>query len=115
MRRRAIADEFEIVAARCGGSHDYAENRTMIAMIESWHPSFVQFINPGLYLVYFRGRRKKAHSAGLTNELKGNPAFGNVRIGTGYGQLVAQTSLLGRIVSAPLGEAVNQAVRNVGP
>jgi len=112
MWKRAIADDFEIVAARCGDAQDYAKNRAMVTLIEAWHPSFWQFINPDLYLVYFRGKLKKDRSDGLASQMKGHPAFANIRIGTGCGRLVTQVTLFGKVVSAPLGEAANQAVRN---
>ena len=73
-------------------------------------------LEPGIFLVYFairRGGRTKSLklTAGLGTLKKPGTALYDIGVAKAVGELITETNWYGKIITAPYGDAVNQAMK----
>ena len=84
--------------------------------IASSKPHYWEELEPGIIAVYFAIRRGgRTRSLKLTASLgtlkKPDTVFHDIGVGRAGGELVTETNWYGKIITAPFGDAVNQAIK----
>lgn len=116
--RKAIQDEFVIVAISSGLTMDVDNNAVMVAAIECSRPSYWEMMNPSGYTVFFRSREpdSRARVEALVSQVRDfiirDDRFTDFSVGLSEGRLTTEVNWRGRICFPPMGGAVNDAFRN---
>jgi len=116
--RKAIEDEFVIVAISSGLTMDVDNNGVMVTAIERSRPSYWEMMNPDGYTVFFRSRESdsRARAEGLVSQVKDfivrDDSFAEFKVGLSEGRLITEVNWRGRICFPPMGGAANDAFKN---
>lgn len=115
--RKALQDDFLVVAISSGLTMDADNNSVMVAAIKRSKPSHWEMVNPSGYTAFFRSRESgsRGRAENLVSEAQGfimrDKKFSEFKVGLSEGRLVTEVSWCGRICFPPMGSAVNDAVK----
>lgn len=116
--RKAIQDDFMIVAISPGLTMDMDNNAVMVAAIQRSRPSHWEMMNPDGYTAYFRSRESdsRGRAKSLVSQVQDfiirDQRFAEFKVGLSEGCLVAEINWRGRICFPPMGGAVNDAFKS---
>lgn len=108
--------EFIVVCIHCPKSLPEADVARLRQRIVSSKSHYWEETDPGIYLVYFSirsgGRTKSIKlTAALGTLKKPGSALSEIGVAKAIGELVTEANWYGKILTAPFGDAVNQAMR----
>ena len=108
--------EYIVVCIHCTIPLTGSDMATLQERIASSRPHYWEELEPGIIAVYFairRGGRTKSLklTASLGSLKKPGTAFYNIGIAKAVGELITETNWYGKIITAPFGDAVNQAMK----
>ena len=108
--------EYIVVCIHCTTPLAGSDLATLQERIVSSKPHYWEELEPGIIAVYFAIRRGgRTNSLKLTANLgtlkKSGTAFYNIGVAKAVGELVTETNWYGKIITAPFGDAVNQAMK----
>ena len=108
--------EYVVICIHCPPSFAAPDLAKLHERIVASKPHYWEELEPGIIAVYFnirRGGRTKSLklTAGLGTMKKPGTVFNDIGIGRGIGELITETNWYGKIITAPFGDAVNQAMK----
>lgn len=108
--------EYIVVCIHCTIPLAGADLAKLQERIESSKPHYWEELEPGIIAVYFAIRRGgRTKSLKLTASLgalrKPGTVFQDIGMAKAIGELVTETNWYGKIITAPFGDAVNQAMK----
>jgi hypothetical protein len=116
--RKAIQEDFIIVAISTGMTMNEYNNPVMITLIESCSPSYYQMLNPDSYIAYFRSKhsdsRQRAEKllSSARMLIATDDRFADFKVGINEGTVLSEINWRGKATFPPMGDAVNVAFRN---
>lgn len=108
--------EYIVVCIHCPTPFAGSDLTKFHERIIASRPHYWEELEPGIIAVYFairRGGRTKSLklTAGLGTLKKPGTVFHDMGIGRAIGELITETNWYGKIITAPFGDAVNQAMK----
>ncbi len=116
--RRAINEDFIIVAISSGLTMEAENNAVIVRTIEAARPSYWQMMNPDGYTVFFKSPEAESRSRAYSLSSKvqtlitTDGRFADFKVGMAEGRLVTEVNWRGKVCFPPVGGAVNAAYRN---
>jgi hypothetical protein len=116
--RKAIRDDFIVVAVSSGLTMEAENHAVMIEAILSSRPSHWELLNPYGYMIFFRSRKSESQdrAGGLVSNIQQliltDSRFAEFKVGKSEGPLITEISWLGKILFPPGGEAATAAMKN---
>ena len=108
--------EYIVVCIHCPNPLPDPELAQLRERIVSSRPHYWEELEPGYTAVYFAVRRGgRMRGLKLTSSLgtlkKPGTEFSKIGIAKSVGELITETNWYGKIITAPFGDAVNQAMK----
>lgn len=116
--RKAIREDFIIVAISSGLTMNEHSHQIMTALIDTCSPSYCQMLNPDSYIAYFRSKhsvnRQRADKllSNVQKMIATDDRFADFTVGMNEGTVVSEINWRGKVTVPPVGDAVNAAYRN---
>ena len=114
---RAHQREYIIICLHDDSGFEFESYSRLRDLVEKSKPKFWEFLNPGTVLIYFlsnkRNKTKVSSFIESIDHLKiESSEFKDLEIGQSKGELIAEIDWFGNVKSAPLGSAVNEAMKS---
>lgn len=108
--------EYIVVCIHCPNPLTGSDLAKLQEKIVSSRPHYWEELEPGIIVVYFAirwgGRIKSVKLTASLGTLKNLGAvFHDIGIAKAVGELITETNWYGKIITAPFGDAVNQAMK----
>ncbi len=108
--------EYIVVCIHCPAPLADSDLTKLREKIVASRPHYWEELEPGITAVYFAIRRGgRTRGLKLTSSLgtlkKPDTAYYNIGIAKAVGELITETNWYGKIITAPFGDAVNQAMK----
>ena len=108
--------EYIVVCIHCTSPLAGSDLGKLQERIVSSRPHYWEELEPGIIAVYFAIRRGgRTRSLKLTTSLgslkKPDTVYHDIGVGNAVGELITETNWYGKIITAPFGDAVNQAMK----
>jgi len=116
--RKAIREDFIIVAISTGLTMNEHNNPIMVTLIDSCSPSCWEMLNPDGYVAYFRSKhsdsRQRADKllSSVQRLIATDTGLPDFKVGINEGTVVSEINWRGKVTFPPVGDAVNTAYRN---
>lgn len=116
--RKAVREDFIIVAISTGLTMNEYHNPIVINLIEDCRPDYWELLNPSAYIVFFRSKHSASQKQAsrlirdIQNLILSDDKFEDFTVGINEGPVLTELDWRGRVTFPPLGTAVTQAFRN---
>lgn len=116
--KKAIKENFIIVAISTGLTMDENSHPVMISLIESCFPTYWEFLNPESYLVFYRSNLpdSQLHAEKLLTDMQQliltDDRFAEFKVGMHEGEVLTEIDWRGRLTFPSAGNAVTVAYIN---
>ncbi|MBI5212183.1 MAG: hypothetical protein HY957_02280 [Nitrospirae bacterium] len=116
--RKAVKENFIIVAISTGLTMNEYHNPIVVNLIEDCCPDYWELLTPSAYLVFFRSKHSASRNQaeklieGIRNLILHDEKFEYFKVGINEGVVLTELDWRGRVTFPPVGEAVLKATKN---